>query len=276
MLLDDFSIEMTGKDVAALQDAAPLLPAGTRVSVTYLGNETASMRVTAARTARRLGFVPVPHVCARRLRSAAELEEFLSALASEASAKDLVVVGGDPATSAGPYEDALAVMRTGLLGRYGFERVSICGYPEGHPRISTDRLWQALTDKVSAAHELGLGCSVLTQFGFAVEPVLTWLLELRRRGIDLPVRVGVPGPTGVRRLLSYARRFGVASSTAVLQKYPLSMTSLLGSAGPDRFVTELADRYDPAVHGAVRMHFYTFGGIEATARWAQQYRLGAG
>lgn len=271
-LLDGLSLEMTAKDVSALEEAAPLLPAKTRVSVTFLGNETSALRVAAAETVHRLGFVPVPHLCARRLSSAAELEEFLSALATEAAATDLVVVGGDPAKPLGPYDDALAVIRTGLLGRYGFESVTVGGYPEGHPKIGTDRLWRVLTDKVALLADLGLGCSVLTQFGFAVDPVLSWLVELRERGIDVPVRIGVAGPAGAKRLLGYARRFGVVSSAGVVHKYGLSLTNLMGSTGPDRFVAEVAERYDPAVHGPARLHFYTFGGIQATARWVQQFR----
>ena len=76
-LLEDFSLEMTGKDVPGLEEAAGSIPAGTRVNVTFLGNEDLPMRVAAAGAAKRLGFVPVPHISARRLGSRAELEEFL-------------------------------------------------------------------------------------------------------------------------------------------------------------------------------------------------------
>ena len=80
-LLDDFSVEMTGKDVPASEEAAPFLRPGTRISVTFLGNEDLPMRVAAAAAVKQLGFVPVPHVSARRLTSQAELEGFLDALA---------------------------------------------------------------------------------------------------------------------------------------------------------------------------------------------------
>ncbi len=43
-ILDGFSPEMTGKDVPSLDEARALLPAGTRVNVTYLGNENFEMR----------------------------------------------------------------------------------------------------------------------------------------------------------------------------------------------------------------------------------------
>lgn len=270
-LLDGFSIEMTGKDVLALERAAPLLPAGTQVSVTFLGHEDLAMRVGAARAARRLGFVPVPHVCARRLSSRRDLETFLGALAGEASAKSAVIVGGDPATPLGPFADSLSVIRTGLLGQYGFEHVSIGGYPEGHPTISNDDLWRAMRDKLLALAALGLDASIVTQLGFSSEPVLSWLTELRDRDIDVPVRIGVPGPAGLKRLLSYAQRLGVSSSAVIARKYHTSLASLLGNSGPDQFLQEIGERYDAAAHGRVLLHFYALGDIKATAQWVQHF-----
>ncbi|MFD1212834.1 methylenetetrahydrofolate reductase [Arthrobacter sp. GCM10027362] len=271
-LLGDFSLEMTGKDVPALEEAAPFIPPGTRINVTFLGNEDLQMRVAAAAAARRLGFVPVPHISARRLASKQELEEFLDALAAEAAAKDVFAVAGDPERPLGPFEDSLALIRSGLLGNYGIEHVSISGYPEGHPDISDETLWRALTDKYSALQDLGLESAIITQFGFDADPVFSWLTELRRRGIDAPVRIGVPGPAGVKRLLNYARRFGVASSAGIVHKYGFSLTNLLGTAGPDKYIREVAGRHNQAEHGKILLHFYTFGGLKPTAEWVRDFR----
>lgn len=271
-LLADFSLEITGKDVPALEEAAPIIPAGTRINVTFLGHENLQLRVAAAAAVKRLGFVPVPHISARRLGSQADLEQLLAALAGEAAPADVFIIGGDPAEPAGPYTDALSVIRTGLLGKYGIVGVGIGGYPEGHPDIDGDRLWQALSDKYAALEELGLEPTVITQFGFDADPVFAWLTEVRRRGIHAPVRIGVPGPAGVKRLLNYARRFGVGSSASIVHKYGFSLTNLLGTAGPDRMINEFARRRDDFVYGTMKLHFYTFGGLSATARWVQDFR----
>jgi methylenetetrahydrofolate reductase (NADPH) len=271
-LLEDFSLEMTGKDVPALEEAAAAIPPGTRINVTFLGNEDLPMRVGAAAAVRRLGFTPVPHISARRLSSKQDLEDFLAALAEQAAPRDLFAVAGDPAQPLGPFEDSLALIRAGLFGQYGIERVSISGYPEGHPDIDDAALWRVLADKYEALQDQGLGTAIITQFGFDVDPVLAWLQELRARGVAAPVRLGVPGPAGIKRLLSYARRFGVASSAGIAHKYGFSLTNLLGTAGPDRFLTEFAGRYDPAQHGQVLLHFYTFGGLKATADWVRNFR----
>lgn len=270
-LLTDFSLEMTGRDVPALHDAAPRIPPGTRVNVTFLAHEDPAMRLAAARAVREHGFVPVPHISARRLRSHGELEEFLADLAEAGAAEQVLVVGGDPGAPEGPYEDSLAVIRTGVLQRHGVRGVGISGYPEGHPAVDDDVLWSALVAKTEALREQGLEPTVITQFGFDTRPVLAWLAEARRRGVDVPVRIGVPGPAGARRLLGYARRFGVATSAGIVQKYGLSLTHLLGTAGPDRFLRDLAEGYDAGVHGPVLLHFYTFGGLGATAAWIREF-----
>lgn len=271
-LLDGVSLEMTGKDVPRLTEARAALDGGTRINVTYLAGEDTGMRLAAARAVRERGFVPVPHLSARRLPSSTELERFLAGLAEAGAVENVFVVGGDPARPEGPYEDALSVIRGGLLQRYGVRHVGVCGYPEGHPAIGDDALWSALTAKAAAIEEAGLAGDVITQFGFDADAVLTWLQALRGRGVHLPVRVGVPGPAGVRRLLGYATRFGVGTGAAVARKYGLSLTNLMGTAGPDRFLDDLAGGYDPARHGVVKLHFYTFGGLRTTAEWITRYR----
>ncbi|MFG2383817.1 methylenetetrahydrofolate reductase [Streptomyces avermitilis] len=271
-LLDDFSLEMTGKDVPKLEEARATIPPGTRINVTFLGNEDLRMRLNAARAVKRFGFVPVPHISARRLRSRETLEEFLDALRAEGLADNVFVVGGDPAIPEGPYDDSLAVIRSGLLQKYGVRHVGMSGYPEGHPAITDPVLWSAIEAKAAVLGEQRLPGSVITQFGFDIDPVLTWVEAVRRRGIGLPVRIGVPGPAGVRRLMGYAARFGVGRSASIAKKYGLSLTNLMGTAGPDRFVRALAERYDVGRHGELKLHFYTFGGLKATSEWVARFR----
>ncbi len=271
-LLEDFSIEMTGKDVARLDEARHTIPPGTRINVTFLENEEPRMRLDAARAVRQSGFVPVPHISARRLRSQAMLEEYLAALEAAGACENVLVIAGDPATPLGPYQDALAVIESGLLQKHGVRHIGVSGYPEGHPAIAESVLWSALERKAATLAKLGLPGTVITQFGFDVDPVLKWLEAVREHGIDLPVRVGVPGPAGVRRLLTYAARFGVGTSAGIAKKYGFSITNLMGTAGPDRFIRALGEGYDPQRHGEVRLHFYTFGGLKATADWIAEFR----
>jgi methylenetetrahydrofolate reductase (NADPH) len=270
-LLEDFSLEMTGKDVPGLREAAPNLPPGTRMNVTFLGNEDLEMRVTAARAVLEEGLVPVPHISARRIKSQEMLEEFLAALQAQGASENVFSVGGDPHTPEGPYEGALDVIKTGLLPQYGVKHVSIAGYPEGHPDIKDDVLWAALEGKFAVLREQALPGTILTQFSFDVDPVVAWIEQVRAKGIDLPIRIGVPGPAGIKRLITFAGRFGVKSSAGIAKKYGFSLTNLLGTAGPDRFIKDLAGRLTPE-HGVVKLHFYTFGGVPATTTWVRDFR----
>jgi methylenetetrahydrofolate reductase (NADPH) len=79
-LLQNYSLEMTAKDVPQLEEAADIIPQDTKIAITFLPNEDFPARVAAAARVRQLGFVPVPHISARRLKSQAQLEEFLAAL----------------------------------------------------------------------------------------------------------------------------------------------------------------------------------------------------
>jgi methylenetetrahydrofolate reductase (NADPH) len=271
-VLDDFSMEMTGKDVEKVENAANVIPPGTRINVTFLENEDLAMRVNAAAAVKRLGFTPVPHISARRLKSQEMLEEFLTQLRDIGATENVFSVGGDPAVPMGPYEDSLAVIESGVLQQYGVKDISIGGYPDGHPDIATDVLWDALEKKSAALTKLQIPGTVITQVDFDVDRVLTWIAEVREHGVDLPIRVGAPGPASVKLLLGFASRLGISTSTTIAKKYGLSVTNLLSKAGPDRFIRDLQAGLDPAKHGVVKLHFYTFGGFKTAAEWIANFR----
>ncbi len=84
----------------------------------------------------------------------------------------------------------------------------------------------------------------------------------------------MPGPAGIRKLLRFAARFGVGTSASIARKYGLSLTNLMGTAGPDKFLRALATDYHPDRHGEVKLHFYPFGGLRATSEWLADFRQG--
>ncbi len=115
----------------------------------------------------------------------------------------------------------------------------------------------------------------MTQFGFDAEPVLEWLKGVRAAGVDSTVRVGVAGPASIKALLRFAARCGVGTSAKVMKKYGLSITQLLGSAGPDPILADLSEGLT-AAHGDVTLHFYPFGGLVRTSEWVADYRRANG
>jgi methylenetetrahydrofolate reductase (NADPH) len=273
-LLERFSLEMTGKDAGSLRTAAQAgaIPPQTPINITYLATEDHETRIAAAQAARELGLAPVPHVAARRLTDESELRQVLDDLRAVGATERVFVVGGDLKRPEGPFPDALTIIESGILEEHGVRSVGIAGYPEGHPDIGQDILWGALEDKLHALAEHDLEATVVTQFAFDTAPVLAWIAAVRERGLSVPIRIGVPGPTTVKRLLGYARRFGVGSGAEVVRKYGFSLTNLVSSAGPERFLHALADAYDPARHGELETHFYAFGGLGETAEWVTAFR----
>jgi methylenetetrahydrofolate reductase (NADPH) len=271
-LLDNYSLEMTAKDVASLELANALIPVGTSISVTFLPGELVDSRVAAAAAAQNAGFRPVPHISARRLGSEADLGDYLARLQAEAGVDSVFIVAGDPPQPMGPFEDTLSVIRTGLLARHGIKRVGVAGHPEGHPEIGEAQLWQAMKAKLALLADLGHEAEITTQFSFDADPVLAWLSRLRAEGITAPVKIGVAGPASVKTLLRFAARCGVGATGKVMAKYGISITKLLNTAGPDRLIQIFADRLDPDLHGQVVLHFYPFGGLHKTAEWVRDYR----
>lgn len=271
-LLAGYSLGVAWKEIGELDPARAIIPPGTRVSIGFRDDSDLAMRVSTARAIKRSGFVPVPVIAARRLLSERMLREYLSALREAGASESVVIVGGDPDPPRGPYPDAAGVIGSGLLEEHGVREVSVAGHPGGHPAVADGVLWPALAAKTAALGRRGLRGGVVTQFGFDAARVLAWLADARARGISVPVWVGVPGPAGVRQLLSYASRCGVAVSAPVAREYGFSLTDLEATAGPDRFILTLAAGYDPRVHGEVRLHFNTFSGFTATAQWISRFR----
>jgi methylenetetrahydrofolate reductase (NADPH) len=270
VITDGFSLEMTAKDGPSLAEAAPLIPRDTPIAVTFLPGEEAAARIAATVAVRQLGFEPMPHFSARRITSADDFEGYLHAVVQQAGVRRCFIVAGDPPEPQGPYFDTMALIETGAFERAGITAIGVGGHPEGHPNMTVDQCWDVLDRKVAAITARGMAPLIVTQFGFDPDAFLTWLADLRARGIDAPVRIGVPGPAGIKRLLSFAARCGVGASTSVLKKYGISVTNLLGSAGPDKLVDAFASGLGPQ-HGRVRLHFYPFGGLVKTMEWIRDY-----
>jgi methylenetetrahydrofolate reductase (NADPH) len=270
-ITEGFSLEITAKDVVALRAAAPLIPAETPIAITFLPGEEAEARVAAAVAVREMGCEPMPHFSARRIVSRHEFESYLEAVVAKAGVRRCFIVAGDPPEPQGPFFDTSALIATGAFERNGITAIGIGGHPEGHPNMTTDETWAVLEQKVAEIERRGMAPLVVTQFGFDPDAFLGWLKQLRARGIETPVRIGIPGPAGLKTLLRFAARCGVGASASVMAKYGLSITNLLGSAGPDKLVDTFAAQLGDE-HGRVRLHFYPFGGLKKTVEWIADYK----
>jgi len=269
-MVDGYSLEMTAKETEGLREAAALIRPKTQIAITFLPGEEMDQRVEAAVLVRELGFEPIIHLSARRLESEAQLDKYLSDISTRAGVKRVFIIAGDPPEPEGPYSDSLQIIETGLLEKHGIEIVGVGGHPEGHPNVSRADLWVWMERKLAAVRSHGMVPLVVTQFAFDDAAIVEWIAQMRARGIDVPVRLGVPGPAGIKRLLGFAKRCGVGASASVMTKYGVSITNLIGSAGPDKLVGSL-EKGLTEQHGRVRLHFYPFGALAASAEWINDY-----
>lgn len=273
-LLRGFSLEVTrpsADDVAALKLAAP---AGTHVYLSAIPARPQEDVIAQAAMVRAAGLEPVPHLAVRNFASADEMRRLLDRLAAEAGVTRLLVIAGDRDDTAGPFKGALEAIDSGLMAPRGIVEIGISGYPDGHPRIGDHELMRVLPAKLEAAAQTGLKVHIATQFCLESAPVIAWVRRLRDHGIDQPIRVGLAGPTSLTRLLGYAKRCGVRASAQGLARNAGLMKHLLGAAAPDGIVRALADANADGRLGEIAAHFFSFGGIGATARWAASAAAG--
>jgi methylenetetrahydrofolate reductase (NADPH) len=263
-----FSIEATRPTAAEIDVLAAIIPSGTRVYVSAVPARPPQEVLDSAIRLRAAGFSPVPHVVARTFATTAALDEFLAQLTSKADVERLLIIAGDRDRPAGDLRSSLEVIDGGLLQRRGIREIGIAGYPEGHPRISQHDLDRALMDKIAAAEATGIRVHIVTQFCFDAAAILQWIRRLRDFGLEHPVRVGLAGPTSLPALLRYARRCGVRASIEGLARQSGLARQLFAMTAPDTLVQALAQARSDRRLGMVKPHFFAFGGVAATARWA--------
>ncbi len=262
-LMDDFSLEATrpsDADIAALT----ALGRGTRVYISAVPNRLAQEAIAAAVRLRAAGFEPVPHVAVRNFAGVAALDEFLARLNGEADVRCALVIAGDRA-ECGAFRCAGEAIDSGVLHRRGIRMIGIAGYPEGHPRISDEELDRALAAKIAAAEATGLGVEIVTQFGFDARTILDFIARLRASGFDHRLRIGLAGPTSLATLLRYAGRCGVRASAQALARRSGLVRQMFAMTAPDDLVRALA----ATAPVGVSLHFFSFGGLPVTARWAR-------
>ena len=265
--MQNFSLEAMRPSDADLDTLKTLAPAGTHVYLSSIPGRPADELISYARAIRQHGLEPVPHLAVRNFTSLNAIEDVLARLQGEAQIRRALVIAGDRDSAEGPLKEAIELVESGLLPRHGVTDVGIAGYPDGHPRIPDDTLDRALAAKVEAAGQTGLSVHIVTQFTFEPAAILRWLGRLRDSGIDPPVRIGMAGPTSLTALLRYAKRCGVKASADAMTRQGGLLKQLVGSSAPDMIVRPVAEA-DADRIGDVAPHFFAFGGVGATARWA--------
>jgi len=278
------SLEITPARTYSIQNFQDIkgLRHGTTVNVTQLVG--AAMHDT-VRTCARLvdaGMKPVAHVPARAFSTFSELDAFLKEVRAT-GCDEVLVLGGGGTVPVGPFSEAMQILSTGLLQKYGFKKVGVAGHPEGHPVVSEEVMTIALLNKVKWAQREGVDLYIETQFSFDAEPVIAWEKRIRRLlrehlgpEAKLPhVHLGVSGPAKISSLIRFAAFSGVGSSLQFIAKYKTNVLSLLTTAEPDKFIVGIAEHIESDPDTLIKaLHFYPFGGFAKTAWYAYAVEQG--
>lgn len=273
--MDGWSLEATLPKPEEIEALAGLLAPGAEVYLSTLPHVTLDRQIETARLVRAAGLTPVPHLAARYFASAKEVADFLERVVAEAAVRQLLVVGGDLDPPRGAFASGFDVIDSGVLGAFGIERVGIAGYPDGHPKIADPVLAEALDAKLDAARAAGFAVEVVTQFCFQAGPILRWVERLHARRPDVPVRIGLAGPASFKALVRYALRCGVGMPMDGIGNKVAMASRLVRSVSPGPIVQELdAASVGRGATGRVSAHFFSFGGLERTARWAAEAEQG--
>ena len=270
-LIVNASIEIAPRERAEMEHVAEALPANTCIYVPAPTARPLAETLAAVAAIRHAGLDPVPHIAARRFSSRVELREFLAIAVGEHGAHRVMLIAGDEAQVRGPYADALQVLEDGVLGQVGIREVGLAGYPEGHGRISTAVLETAFTRKLAAARAQDLGVYVVTQFSFSTTRITAFCADLARREPEVPVYVGMAGPTDPMKLMRDAQICGVSASLRAMRNLGAGMIGLATCTDPHEQLVALAHYSDARSScNVVGIHLYSFGGAASTARWLGQ------
>jgi methylenetetrahydrofolate reductase (NADPH) len=247
------------------EEQADHLPRDAKVAVTCSPAKGIESTLRLSERLLQRGFRVVPHIAARLVVGGAHLEEILRWF-DEHNLREIYVIGGDAREPVGPYASALELLDAMSQLEHGIEEVGIGGYPEGHPLIDDVVLDRALLDKQPFASY------VVTQLCFDAEAILGWVSGVRRKGIRLPVYVGLPGVVDRRKLLQISLKVGVGDSVRFLKKQTGLVGMLLKSGGysPDELVERLAPYAGDRHYDIAGLHLYTFNQVEITEQWRQR------
>ena len=267
-LVSGGSLEMGAHRPQDARAIAALLPSGTPVYVNHLPRHRLLDTLPTLVAVREAGLEPVPHIAARRIHDRAELQAYLARAVGDAGVRKALILGGDEPQAAGPYADGASLIREGLLANAGLREIGLPGYPEGHPRIPSAELERAFAEKRSLAAAQGLGIYVVTQFSFAPARVIEYCAGMARNAPEVPIYVGLAGPTTPVALLRYAQRCGVSASLRALRTQGMDAVRLVTHTDPADQLAALA--HYCSVHAdcnVVGIHLFTFGGVTTAANW---------
>jgi methylenetetrahydrofolate reductase (NADPH) len=211
------------------------------------------------------GYSVAPHLSAQQVIDRAHLADII-ARCREAGIVSVFVIGGDRTDTPTKFRDAHELLVAVHELGHGFTDIGIGGHPEGHPAVPEEVLFAALQAKAP------LATHVKTQVVFDPGILARWAREVARRGISLPVYVGVPGAVTRQKLLRVSGGIGIGESAKFLRRQQSLLWRFFvpGGYNPDKIIKGLAPHLGQPDNRLAGFHVFTFNDLGPTEAWRQQ------
>jgi methylenetetrahydrofolate reductase (NADPH) len=210
------------------------------------------------------GYQVVPHISARLIRDQAHLREVLDRVTA-IGRNEIFVVAGDAKEPAGEFPDSISLLTALMNEPHGLKEIGVTGYPERHSFIDDDLTIQAMWDKRRVA------TYIVSNLCFDPRVVKKWVGRVRRRGVLLPIHIGLAGVADPTKLLRISSRIGVVDSARFLRGHSNWFLRLVQPGGydPGRFTAGLLPDLAAPDRKVAGLHIFTFNEIEPTEQWRQ-------
>ena len=240
------------------------VPREVTITVTASPRRGIDATIELAERLARNGYGVVPHISARLIRDSAHLREVLERVAA-IGRNEIFVVAGDAKEAAGEFPDSVSLLTALMSEPHGLREIGVTGYPERHSFIDDDLTIQAMWDKRSIASY------IVSNLCFDPRTVRKWVARVRRRGVQLPIYIGLAGVADPTKLLRISTRIGVVDSARFLRGHSNWFLRMIRPGGydPGRFTAGLLPDLASPERKVAGLHVFTFNEIEPTERWRQ-------
>lgn len=273
--LDGFSIEVTPKAAAKIDNFADLIPKGTLIYIAHIEGTPIEEMVATAKKINEQGFSAMPHFPARIIKDKNVLQDWISKYQSEANVKNGLLIAGGANKPYGEYDSSIQLIESELFDKANFQNLHIAGHPEGSmdidPDGSTKNVDQALSWKNEFSKRTDAKMAITTQFSFDADSVISWANNLKKSGIDIPIHIGIAGPAKLQTLLKYSIECGVGASIKIIQKRAMDLTKLLLPYKPTTIITDLANyKANNPSFNIEKVHFFPLGGVKQVSDFVKE------
>ena len=272
--LNDFSIEVTPRAVAKIENLSELIPPETLVYIAHIEGTPIDEMVKTAKKINDQGYVTMPHFPARIIKDKNTLKDWISRYQNEANVNNALLLGGGVKKPYGDYDSSIQLIESELFDIAGFKKLYFAGHPEGNKDIdpdgSTNNIDEALSWKNDFRNRTDADMAITTQFCFDSKTVINWANDIKNKGIDIPIHIGIAGPAKLQTLLRYSIECGVGASIKILQKRALDLTKLLLPYKPTNILSELAEyKFNNPDFNIKKVHFFPLGGVKQVSKFIQ-------